>query len=97
MTRTGTWLCVPNAASPTFYHYDYADRLVERGRLEHVGTPRPVATFTYDALGNRISKTTYPACRGARDEAIHPWQARACDDGNNIIGTRGHFRQPRLL
>ena len=44
----------------TFFHYDYADRLVEVDALGGLGTIAPVATFTYDALGGRISKTTYP-------------------------------------
>ena len=43
------------SASPTFYHYDYADRLVEVDALGTLGTLGPVATFTYDALGNRIA------------------------------------------
>ena len=54
-----------NAASPTFYHYDYADRLVEVDALSTLGTLAPVATFTYDALGNRISKTSYPGVPAA--------------------------------
>jgi YD repeat-containing protein len=54
-----------SAAGPIFYHYDYADRLVEVDALSTLGTLSPVATFTYDALGNRISKTTYPGVPAA--------------------------------
>ena len=56
----GNLILRASAASPTFYHYDYADRLVEVDALSTLGTLAPIATFTYDALGNRISKTTYP-------------------------------------
>lgn len=53
------------AAGPTLYHYDYADRLVEVDGMTTMGALGPVATFTYDALGNRTSKTTYPAAPAA--------------------------------
>jgi phage tail-like protein len=43
----------------TQYHYDYADRLVEVDGFSG-GAFGPLASFTYDALGRRISKTTYP-------------------------------------
>ena len=53
-----------SAASLTFYLYDYADRLVAVQAVVDGGTGMPVtntlASFTYDALGNRTSKTTYP-------------------------------------
>jgi YD repeat-containing protein len=55
----GNLIVRATAASPTFYHYDYADRLVEVDALSTLGIIGPVATFTYDALGNRLSKTTY--------------------------------------
>lgn len=61
----GNLIVRATAASPTFYHYDYADRLVEVDGLSSLGTLAPVATFTYDALGNRISKTTYPGVPAA--------------------------------
>ena len=43
----------------TMFHYDYADRLV---RVERAAGPGffPVASFSYDALGRRHSKTIYP-------------------------------------
>ena len=41
------------------YQYDYADRLVEVADLS-TGLVVPVVIFRYDALGRRISKTSYP-------------------------------------
>jgi YD repeat-containing protein len=40
------------------YQYDYAGRLVAVKALTG-GLPAPVASFSYDALGRRVSKTTY--------------------------------------
>ncbi len=87
----GNLIVRASAISPTFYHYDYADRLVEVDAPNGDGLIGPVATFTYDALGNRISKTTYPGVpvapvttqyiRGHREQ---------CDDGNILeerVGT----------
>ena len=42
----------------SLYFYDYANRLVEVGRPGAGGLPEVVASFTYDALGHRISKTS---------------------------------------
>lgn len=41
------------------YEYDYADRLVSVSELGG-GFPVLVASYSYDALGRRISKTVYP-------------------------------------
>ena len=49
------------ADEPTFYRYDYADRLVQVDTLDPVGTPVTVATYRYDALGRRIGKTVFAA------------------------------------
>jgi YD repeat-containing protein len=78
-----------SAASPTFYHYDYADRLVEVDGLSG-GAIGPVATFTYDALGNRISKTTYPGVPAApvTVQYVHKGATEQCDDGNIVIEER---------
>jgi YD repeat-containing protein len=46
--------------SATFYRYDYADRLVAVQAFSTLGTLDTLASFNYDALGRRISKTTYP-------------------------------------
>jgi YD repeat-containing protein len=52
-------------AGQTTYFYDYANRLVEVDRMDGTGTTAPVASFSYDALGRRISKTTYPGVPSA--------------------------------
>jgi len=44
-----------------FYTFDYAGRLVEVSAPGAAGTPEPVVSFGYDAFGQRISKTIYPA------------------------------------
>ncbi|MDB6034581.1 MAG: wapA, partial [Verrucomicrobiales bacterium] len=50
---------VGTSAGALVHLFDYANRLVEVRRS--VGPALlPVATFTYDALGRRISKTVYP-------------------------------------
>jgi YD repeat-containing protein len=48
-----------SSAAPLQYHYDFADRLVEVDSFA-TGSLAPVVSFTYDALGRRISKTVYP-------------------------------------
>ena len=48
-----------SAIAQTQFQFDYASRLVAVLDLSS-GAPSPVATFTYDASGRRISKTTYP-------------------------------------
>ena len=87
----GNLIVRASAVSPTFYHYDYADRLVEVDALSTLGTLDPVATFTYDALGNRISKTTYPGVPAAPVTTQYIRGKREqCDDGNILeerVGT----------
>ena len=41
------------------YQYDFANRLVTVTDV-FTGVPEPVASYSYNALGQRISKTTYP-------------------------------------
>jgi YD repeat-containing protein len=48
-----------SAAGQLQFQYDYADHLVAVNDLSG-GLPSPLATFAYDALGRRISKTIYP-------------------------------------
>ena len=86
----GNLMVRASAASPMFYHYDYADRLVEVDMVGTLGTLGPVATFTYDALGNRISKTTYPPSPAApvTVQYVHKGATEQCDDGNNVIEER---------
>jgi YD repeat-containing protein len=57
--RNGNVVFIDGPAGGTAFHYDYADRLV---RVERAAGPAsvPVVSFTYDPLGRRITKTTYP-------------------------------------
>ena len=55
----GNLIAIDTPAGATQFSYDFADRLVLVQR--NVGPALvPVASFTYDALGRRISKTTFP-------------------------------------
>ena len=56
MTRTAPSYRVWTATEQFEYFYDYADRLVEVVDMAG-GLPEQVATYTYDALGRRITKT----------------------------------------
>lgn len=57
--HNGNLIAVDTAFGSTRFTYDYANRLVTVERT--VGPAlAPVASFAYDALGRRISKTTYP-------------------------------------
>jgi YD repeat-containing protein len=47
-----------SSAGQLQFQYDYANRLVAVNDLSG-GFPSPLATFAYDALGRRISKTVY--------------------------------------
>ena len=57
--NNGNRVQVAGAGGQLLYTYDYADRLVFVFDLSS-GFAAPVVSFTYDALGERISKTTYP-------------------------------------
>jgi phage tail-like protein len=59
--RNGNLLMRNSTAGFAQYHYDYADRLVEVDGMAGDGTVGPLVSFTYDALGRRLSKTVYPA------------------------------------
>ena len=62
--RNGNLTLVSGAADTTVYHYDHADRLVHVERA--IGRAFfPVVTYTYDVLGRRITKTTYPPAPSA--------------------------------
>lgn len=57
--HNGNRVFIPGPAGGTQFTYDYANRLVEVARS--VGPAFvPIVSFTYDALGRRISKTKYP-------------------------------------
>jgi len=57
--HNGNLVSLSTAADALQYRYDYADRLVEVDSTS-TGVAAPVVSFAYDALGRRISKTTYP-------------------------------------
>ncbi len=49
-----------SVAGPVTYEYDYASRLVRVMGLDSgSGSIEPLASYTYDALGRRVSKTLY--------------------------------------
>jgi YD repeat-containing protein len=60
----GNLLQVMSAAGQTGYAYDYANRLVSVYDLT-TGSAVPVAGFSYDALGHRLSKTSFPPAPAA--------------------------------
>jgi YD repeat-containing protein len=67
------------ATGPVTYQYDYADRLVQV--LDYsTGTLSPVASYTYDALGRRVSKTVYSGGK--------PTTRQYCYDGTCAIEER---------
>jgi len=70
----------------SYFFYDYADRLIEVDRLGSDGMPHAVASFTYDVLGDRISKTTVVASGPGLPPA--PITTRFVYDGGNIIEER---------
>jgi hypothetical protein len=57
----GNRIGLTGADEPSFYRYDYADRLVQVDAIDPIGTPVTVATYRYDALGRRIGKTVFGA------------------------------------
>ena len=57
--HNGNLVSISSAAGVTLFTYDYADQLVLVQRTG-AGGLEPVAAFSYDALGRRISKTTFP-------------------------------------
>ena len=79
--RNGNLVFRDSATGGTIYRYDYADRLVSVERAGGV-----VVSFTYDALGRRISKTTYPPAPAApvTTQFLHDPQS----DCNSIIEMR---------
>src|SRR6185436_9488366 len=68
--------------------YDYDDRLVSVTDLS-TGMAVPVASYAYDAMGNRISKTTYPPSPLPPVTTEFVYGGAACDRisfcGNEII------------
>jgi len=61
----GNRIALNSSAGQVQYFYDFADRLVSVGQLNASGVMEPLVSYTYDALGRRISKTTYPPAPSA--------------------------------
>ncbi|MBK8000745.1 MAG: hypothetical protein IPK15_19040 [Verrucomicrobia bacterium] len=57
--RNGNRVALNSPAGQMHYTYDFADRLVLVQRAVALDLI-PVVSFTYDALGRRLSKTVYP-------------------------------------
>ena len=57
--NNGNRIQLSSAVGMTIYQYDCRDRLVEVDTMSS-GSLSPVVSFAYDAIGERISKTTYP-------------------------------------
>ena len=89
--RNGNLIQHDTKAGLTYYRYDYADRLVEVSQPGSDGTPSRVASFAYDVLGRRISKTIYPPAPSAEVKTQFIYDADS--DGDAII----EFRQDDLV
>jgi YD repeat-containing protein len=81
----GNLLTRSSTAGAFVYAYDYANRLVAVQALVDDGTGGitnlPVATYTYDALGRRVSKTVYSG-------GLPPSTRQYCYDGTCVIEER---------
>jgi YD repeat-containing protein len=80
-----------SSAGQLQFQYDYASRLVAVNDLSG-GFPSPIATFAYDALGRRVSKTDHPlGLPPVTTEYVHdgPDDGSDCDDKDpKVIETR---------
>jgi YD repeat-containing protein len=78
----GNLASVSSAAGPVTYQYDYAGRLVQVQALNSgLGTLAPLASYAYDALGRRISKTVYPG-------GLPPATTQYLYDGDGVVEER---------
>ena len=82
--ENGNLISRASSAAQLQYQYDYADRLVAVNDLSS-GMPEPLLSFTYDALGRRISKTTYPPM------PLAPETIQVIHYGDMIIEVRGEL------
>ena len=57
--RNGNLVVRNTSTGARHYHYDCCDRLVQVDAFS-AGLLAPLITFTYDALGRRVSQTSYP-------------------------------------
>jgi YD repeat-containing protein len=71
-------------AGPVTCQYDFADRLIQVQALDfNTGTLAPVASYAYDALGRRISKTVYSS-------GLPPVITQFVFDGDDVIEERSN-------
>lgn len=80
--QNGNLVSVIGPVGAIQFTYDYANRLVEVDRS--VGPAIvPLVSFSYDALGRRIAKTTYPPAPSAPVTTEFVYNVgEECDDGN---------------
>jgi YD repeat-containing protein len=82
--RNGNLVSMPGAAGSTDFSYDYANRLVSVTR--HVGPATvPVVSYSYDAIGNRISKTSYPPAPASPITTVLFYGGDDCDDRDDGV------------
>ena len=80
----GNLVSVSSSASPLTYQYDCANRLVQVSSVDYgTGVPVvvPVASYAYDALGRRISKTVFGG-------GLPPVTTQFLYDGDSVIEER---------
>ena len=74
-----------NPTAQLVYEYDFANRLVAVTDL-HTGAPVPVASYAYDAMGRRVSKTVYPPVPALPETTEFVYGGPDdCDDRNDEI------------
>ncbi len=82
--HNGNLVSIPGPTGSTDFSYDYANRLVSVSR--NVGPATiPVVSYVYDALGNRISKTTYPPAPSLPVTTAYYYDDEDCDGTDEII------------
>lgn len=93
--RNGNLTVRDQPGNPTYYQYDYADRLVAVSAVGSDGMPQTVVSFAYDALGRRVGKTTYPAAPMAPVTASYIYDIDDdCDGTDEVIEERLTGRPP---
>jgi YD repeat-containing protein len=80
--ENGNLVSISSPTSPVTCQYDYADRLVQVQALDSgTGTMAPLASYTYDALGRRATKTIYSS-------GLPPVTSQFLYDGEDVIEER---------
>jgi YD repeat-containing protein len=84
------------AVGPTFYQYDYADRLVQVNGINGEGFLGPIASYSYDALGRRIRKVVNPGPTQTVIQSVVSGDDEVLEEREN--GTlRRTFAQPHVF